>query len=195
MHVTQETRVWSLGWKISWRREWQPTPVFLPRKPMDRGAWWARVRGVAKSQTWLSNWAQSTVRLSPTDGRGYNHLSNLKREFSENSTWEHVLLSTSPVGTQAMVGVFSGRQGPTPRPSEAQVLARKEGMKVRLCQMLVLLSVGHGLFQSTDKASESHLSQWKSIKKTFSSASNKFSINIRSYLVNIINTYTYTTWT
>ena len=63
------------------------------------------------------------------------------------------------MGTQAMVGVFSGRQGPTPRPSEAQVLARKEGMKVRLCQMLVLLSVGHGLFQSTDKASESHLSQ------------------------------------
>ena len=24
---------------------------------MDRGAWWATVHGVAKSQTWLSNWA------------------------------------------------------------------------------------------------------------------------------------------
>ena len=26
----QETQVRSLGWKIPWRRKWQPTPVFLP---------------------------------------------------------------------------------------------------------------------------------------------------------------------
>ena len=25
--------------------------------PMDRGAWWATVHGVVKSQTWLSDWA------------------------------------------------------------------------------------------------------------------------------------------
>ena len=25
-------RVQSLGWKIPWRRKWQPTPVFLPGK-------------------------------------------------------------------------------------------------------------------------------------------------------------------
>ena len=31
--------------KISWRRKWQPTPVFLPRKSKDRGAWWATVHG------------------------------------------------------------------------------------------------------------------------------------------------------
>ena len=34
--------------------KWQPTRVFLPGNPTDRGAWWATVRGVAKSQTWLS---------------------------------------------------------------------------------------------------------------------------------------------
>ena len=28
--ATQETQVWSLGWEDPWRREWQPTPVFLP---------------------------------------------------------------------------------------------------------------------------------------------------------------------
>ena len=28
----QETCVQSLGWKIPWRREWQPTPEFLPRE-------------------------------------------------------------------------------------------------------------------------------------------------------------------
>ena len=27
-----EIWVWSLGWKIPWRRKWQPTPVFLPGK-------------------------------------------------------------------------------------------------------------------------------------------------------------------
>ena len=41
-----------------WRREWQPTPVFLPENPMDRGAWWATVHGVTKSGTWLSDRAQ-----------------------------------------------------------------------------------------------------------------------------------------
>ena len=35
--------------KIPWRRKWQPTPVFLPGKtPMERGAWWATVPGVAQ---------------------------------------------------------------------------------------------------------------------------------------------------
>ena len=38
--------------KIPWRREWQPTPVFLPwRIPMDRGAWRATVHGVAELDT------------------------------------------------------------------------------------------------------------------------------------------------
>ena len=37
--------------KIPRRRAWQPTPVFSPENPVDRGAWWATVRGVRKSQT------------------------------------------------------------------------------------------------------------------------------------------------
>ena len=28
--------------------KWQPTPVFLPGKSMERGAWWATVHEVAK---------------------------------------------------------------------------------------------------------------------------------------------------
>ena len=28
---------------------------------MDRGTWWTIVHGVSKSQTWLSNWAQSSI--------------------------------------------------------------------------------------------------------------------------------------
>ena len=45
----------SLGWvgKISGRRDWQPTPVFLPGESMCREAWQATVHRVAKSLTQL----------------------------------------------------------------------------------------------------------------------------------------------
>jgi len=50
----RETWVGSLARKGPWRRAWQPNPV-LPGNPMDRGAWWGTVRGVAKSPTQLSD--------------------------------------------------------------------------------------------------------------------------------------------
>ena len=37
------------------RSQWHPTPVLLPGKSLEGGAWWAAVRGVAKSQTRLSD--------------------------------------------------------------------------------------------------------------------------------------------
>ena len=43
-----------LSWRFPWRRKWQPFPVFLAGKFLDRGAWWATVHGIIKSQTWLS---------------------------------------------------------------------------------------------------------------------------------------------
>ena len=44
--------------KIPRRRAWQPVPrcgIFAWRIPTDRGAWWATVHGVAKSQLRLSD--------------------------------------------------------------------------------------------------------------------------------------------
>ena len=38
--------------KMPWRRVWQPTPVFLPGEPTDKGIRWATVHA-AKSRTWL----------------------------------------------------------------------------------------------------------------------------------------------
>ena len=32
-------------------RQWHLTPVLLPGKSMDGGAWWAAVHGVAKGRT------------------------------------------------------------------------------------------------------------------------------------------------
>ena len=34
-----------------------PLQYSCPENPMDRGAWWATVHGVTKSQTWPSDWA------------------------------------------------------------------------------------------------------------------------------------------
>ena len=47
--------------KIPWRREWQPTAVFLPRKS-HRGAWWATVHRVTEESdsTYQLNKSNST---------------------------------------------------------------------------------------------------------------------------------------
>ena len=37
-----------------WRRNWQPLQCSCLENPMDKGAWWAAVHGVAKSRAWLS---------------------------------------------------------------------------------------------------------------------------------------------
>ena len=45
---------------MHWRRKWQPTPVFLPRKSQGRGAWWAAIYGVAQSRTRLRRLSSSS---------------------------------------------------------------------------------------------------------------------------------------
>ena len=46
------------------RRQWHPTPVLLPGKSQDRGAWWAAVYGVAQSRTRLKRLSSSSSRHS-----------------------------------------------------------------------------------------------------------------------------------
>ena len=48
----QETRVQSLGWEDPLEKEMATQSSILAwRNPMDRGAWWATVHGVEKSQS------------------------------------------------------------------------------------------------------------------------------------------------
>ena len=49
--------------KIPWRREWPPTPVFLPGESHGQRSLVATVHGVAKSETQLSNWAHAHTRF------------------------------------------------------------------------------------------------------------------------------------
>ena len=48
MQKTQETWVPSLSQEDPLEEEMATTLVFLPRKPMDRGTWWATICGVAR---------------------------------------------------------------------------------------------------------------------------------------------------
>ena len=71
--------------KIPWRRKWQPTPVFLPgeshgsclENPMDGGAWWITVHGVAKSRTRLSDFTSLWDARRPQVSVSSNYRMNL----------------------------------------------------------------------------------------------------------------------
>ena len=59
----QETWVWSLGWEDpSWGSNGNPFQCSCLENLMDRGAWWAIVHGVAKSQTQLNDLHSLTVK-------------------------------------------------------------------------------------------------------------------------------------
>ena len=52
--------IWSLGQEDPFEEEMATHSSILAWKmSKDRGAWWATVHGVANSQTWLSNWADT----------------------------------------------------------------------------------------------------------------------------------------
>ena len=62
-----------------------PTPVLLPGNPMDRGAWWATVHGVARSRTRLSDFT-FTFHFHALEKEMATHLSVLAWRIP--GTWE-----------------------------------------------------------------------------------------------------------
>ena len=50
----QGIRVWSLGWEDPWKREWLPTPEFLPGEFHGQRSLAGHSPWVTKHQTWLS---------------------------------------------------------------------------------------------------------------------------------------------
>ena len=53
--MTSEDPAFGKWCTFPWRRQWHPLQYPCPENPMDAGAWWAAVHGVAKSQTRLSD--------------------------------------------------------------------------------------------------------------------------------------------
>ena len=65
---TCKTWVWSLGWEeLLEKGMTSHSSILAWRIPMNRGAWWATVHGITKSQTWLSDRVYSTAQGD------YNH--------------------------------------------------------------------------------------------------------------------------
>ena len=57
----QKTQVPSLGWEGLLEEEMTThSSILAGENPLGRGAWWATVCGVIKSQTWLSMHTQPT---------------------------------------------------------------------------------------------------------------------------------------
>jgi len=67
----QETGVWSLRWEDPLEEDMATYSSILIfqysclENLTDGGAWWATVHGVAKSWTWLKDWAHSTKACCP----------------------------------------------------------------------------------------------------------------------------------
>ena len=57
--VMQETRLQFLGWKIPWRKEWYPTPGFLPGESHGQ-------RNLAGYSSWHCKELGTTEQLTPT---------------------------------------------------------------------------------------------------------------------------------
>ena len=59
----QEKQVPSLIWEDTQEKEWQPTPVFLPGELHGQRSLVGGVHGVAKTQTWLSDWTYTHTHM------------------------------------------------------------------------------------------------------------------------------------
>ena len=65
----QETRFHPWVGKIPWRREWQPTPVFLPGEPHGQ-------RSLVGFRPWDRKESDTTERLTHTHTHTHTHHSN-----------------------------------------------------------------------------------------------------------------------
>ena len=61
--AVQETQVQSLGWEDPWRREWQPTPIFLPGESLGQRSLVGYIQYIG-SQRGGHDWATNTFTKS-----------------------------------------------------------------------------------------------------------------------------------
>ena len=76
--------------KIPERRKWQPAPVFLPGESHGLRSWQTIIHGVAKSWTWLSDWAK---------GKWLNHIWHFKVFFFSIPLFMYEWKSRTPLYT------------------------------------------------------------------------------------------------
>ena len=88
MQEPQEAQLWSLGWEEPVEEGMATQSSILAlENPMDRGAWWATVHGVAKSWT-------SLKRLNT-----HTHIGRTRENGAQ--VWFHLITKANTFGTSA----------------------------------------------------------------------------------------------
>ena len=103
----RQTQIWSWIGKIPWRREWQPTPVFLPGEFHGQRTGILcilvgyTVHVVTKSQTWLSDFhfTHSLVNLDHFESYCFNQSINTSLSFSDLLVLQNHLTSFTKYGS------------------------------------------------------------------------------------------------
>ena len=93
-----ETWVWSLGRKIPWRREWLPTPVFLPKEFHGQRRLAAYSPWSPKSQTQLNDFRYGSPRhpaVSSYDGRCWTFEKSSWKNEANMTTFSLILYNSS----------------------------------------------------------------------------------------------------
>ena len=75
----QETWVRTLSQGRSPEGNGNPLQYSCLENSMDRGAWWPKFHGVAKSQAWLSYWLFHNIQIGKIRGHNYNTSTNFHK--------------------------------------------------------------------------------------------------------------------
>ena len=102
-----ETQVWCLVQEDPLEEELalHPLQYSCLEIPMDRGAWWAIVHGVAKNRTWLSNWALKIVTPNKAKLLSRSTLQDLWPKWF-SSPLEHNQSYAAPTLPRPLLGIF-----------------------------------------------------------------------------------------
>ena len=107
-----ETWVWSLGWEDPLEEGMATHSSILAwRIPMDRGAWWATIRRVAKSWTWLERVRKHVHTLGQwawERGEPVSFLDGTKRLLMFLETW--LYFASQVLFWEMLTGVLKEQQ-------------------------------------------------------------------------------------
>ena len=109
----QETQVWSLGQEDLLEEEMATHSNSCLGNPMGRGAWWATVHGVTRSQTWMNVWNTHPHVYFLWGKRG----NNIRKKIELHNEDEWFQVTPGPPRPIASIGFyFRWGQGCAPRP-------------------------------------------------------------------------------
>ena len=84
-----ETWVWSLVGKVPWRRECYPFQYSSLENSMGRGAWWAKVHGVTKSD--MTEWLAPLMMTAQWTGSLWKWKKWYRCENSWRKDWKELM--------------------------------------------------------------------------------------------------------